>query len=240
MLCSGPTQQQHGSVREEQVCLRVPTQPPAALPGEDHEPRVHKRDELQRAVHHRVGGLPDQPQHLPVQPAGAEQLHRLLPPPGPKESRHAPRQLHRVRQPGEHPGAEHPEVHLHHATNPLQPERPDERPEAELRGPRLYRRHHQHPHAAGQLARRQHAAVARPHPRHPAQHPGHRLHARHRQDLLLIASNHDRDSPPGLPRPPFWIPPRSTTSKPPREHRTSSETFDREPGAPLDETWSVL
>ena len=33
---SGPEQRLHGSVREEQVGVRAPTPPPAALPGEDH------------------------------------------------------------------------------------------------------------------------------------------------------------------------------------------------------------
>lgn len=84
------------------------------------EPWVHERDHLQRAVYDGVGGLQDQSQHLPVQPAGgAEQFHRLLPSPGPEESRHETGQLHGVREPGQRPGAGHPahQNHLHTATN---------------------------------------------------------------------------------------------------------------------------
>ncbi len=104
------------SVTEVQSVCRVFTSV-ISLPT---EPRVHQRDHLQRAVHDRVSGLQDQPQHLPVQPAGgAEQLHWLLPPQGQEESRHATGQLHGVREPGKRPGAGHAarQNHVHTTAN---------------------------------------------------------------------------------------------------------------------------
>lgn len=77
----------------------------------------------------------------------------------------------------------------------LQSERAGGRPEAELWRTRFHRSHHQHPHAARQHAWWEPPPIARPHPRHPAQHPGHRLHPGHRQNLLLITSDHAHDFP---------------------------------------------
>lgn len=72
----------------------------------------------------------------------------------------------------------------------FQSERSDGRPEAELRRTRFHRCHHQHPHAARQHAWREPPTIACPHTWHPTQHPGHRLHPGHSQNLLLITSDH--------------------------------------------------
>lgn len=84
------------------------------------EPRVYQRDHVQWAVHDRVGRLSDEPQHLPVQPAGgAEQLHRLLPSTCAPESSHAAGQLYRVGQPRQRAGAGHP-AHQDHRPPPAE------------------------------------------------------------------------------------------------------------------------
>lgn len=73
----------------------------------------------------------------------------------------------------------------------LQSERADREPEAELWGTGFHRRHHQHPHAARQHARREPPTIACSRPRHPPQHAGHRLHPGQCQNLLLITSGQD-------------------------------------------------
>lgn len=88
----------------------------------------------------------------------------------------------------------------------IQSERPDGWPEAELRGTRFHRSHHQHPHAARQHAWWEPPPIACPHPRHPAQHPGHRLHPRHRQNLLLITSDNAHNFPHPTAAPPANLP----------------------------------